>query len=463
MVCKSTYINILLAIVTSQDIDPINISSQSNEYAIETFNSGLRIRIKPQHEYDNWYFRGALIKNDNQFLYRLGLSGNESEISPNKFTYIKPYTNGKFYVGNIRQSFGQGLIWSSPYGRMRSFLSVSSLIKDQFKLKSELSGQSKLENWYIGNAVELLNLQTLIIMDKNLQSISLKSGPISINYTEANEFKSTSMAWNKKWDIVNITGELAENNNQYAFINNLIFSQSTWPTWLLRIILIPQDWKTVDGKTGAGKSSNVNGVLLHGIHKTKHLKLSGWINYETTQQQIEGSLIDAKTDYMSQLSLGKSPQLLSRYRKIETISQSSSLAENGLISWDNFYAIDEWYKFQLKYIFKVESQFHFKNANQTGYLFNINYSQKINERWQLFWGGYVCNLWDEGKFYLYQQGLDGELLIQFISESQTKVYQITKCNINQILSFSNRVEFSRIPSRHKNTHFFFVLQLDIVF
>ena len=251
-----------------------------------TFNSGLRLRIKPQHEYDNWYFRGALHKNDNQFLYRLGLSGNESEISPNKSTYIKSYTNGKLYVGNLRQSFGQGLIWSSPYGRMRIFLSISSLIKNQFKLKPELSSQSKLDDWSVGNSVKLLNLQTHIIMGKNLHSISLKGGPISINYTKSNEFKSSSIAWNKSWNIINITGEIAEINNHYAFINNLKISKSTWPTWLLRIKLIPQDWKTVEGKTGTGKSSNVNGILLHGIHKTKQLKISGWINYEITQQQI---------------------------------------------------------------------------------------------------------------------------------------------------------------------------------
>ena len=63
---------------------------QENDYNVETFNSGLRLRVKPQQKYDNWYFRGVLHKNDNQFLYRLGLSGNESEISPNKSIYIMP-------------------------------------------------------------------------------------------------------------------------------------------------------------------------------------------------------------------------------------------------------------------------------------------------------------------------------------------------------------------------------------
>ena len=121
MECKLIYISLFLLLVFSQDLDPINVNIQENDYNVETFNSGLRLRVKPQQKYDNWYFRGVLHKNDNQFLYRLGLSGNESEISPNKSTYIKSYTNGKLYVGNLRQSFGQGLIWSSPYGRMRSF------------------------------------------------------------------------------------------------------------------------------------------------------------------------------------------------------------------------------------------------------------------------------------------------------------------------------------------------------
>ena len=166
---------------------------------------------------------------------------------------------------------------------------------------------------------------------------------------------------------------------------------------------------------------------------------------------------------MSQLTWGKSPQLLCRYRKIETLNQSHIIAENGITSKQNYYSIDEWYKFNLKYIFKTEFQFHFTNGKQSGYLIDLKYSQKINETWQLFWGGYVCKLWDEGKFYLYQQGLDGEFLIQFISESQSKVYQITKYHLNQNLSFSTRAELIKMASRNNNAQFSFVVQLDIVF
>jgi len=84
----------------------------------------------------------------------------------------------------------------------------------------------------------------------------------------------------------------------------------------MRVKSIPKNWETIDEKIGAGKSSNVNGLLLHGIHKNKYIKFSVWLNYETTQAQLEEKLKDTKTDYMSQLSLGKSPQLLFRYRKL---------------------------------------------------------------------------------------------------------------------------------------------------
>jgi len=53
--------------------------------------------------------------------------------------------------------------------------------------------------------------------------------------------------------------------------------------------------------------------------------------------------------------------------------------------------------------------------------------------------------------------------ILFISESQSKVYQITKYHLNQNLSFSTRSELFKMASQNKNAQFSFVVQLDIVF
>jgi len=102
------------------------------------------------------------------------------------------------------------------------------------------------------------------------------------------------------------------------------------------------------------------------------MKFTGWINYETTQEQLEGKLKDTKTDYRPQLSLGKSPQLLFKYQKIESINQSSLITENGIFVWQNFYSINKWYKLKLKYTFDFETQFHFLDGKLLGLLKNIN-------------------------------------------------------------------------------------------
>ncbi len=434
-----------------------------DDYPLENFNSGFRLRVKPQPQYDDWYLKGALNNDSHQLLYRLGIRGNTSEISPNKSAYIKLYPKGEFFAGNLSHAFGQGLLWSSPYGRMRNFSAVSSLIKDQFKTKSELSSQSKFDEWMIGNSHQLFNLKTHILWGENLQSIALKLPSISINFTQLSPSQYTTIAWNKNWNIINMTGEIAENNRQYAFIGNLKLSNPKWPTWLIRVKSIPQNWKTVEGKAGSGKSSNVNGILLHGIHKTTFLRLSGWINYETAQQQTEGILKDTKSDYMSQLTLGKKSNIQLRYRKIQAITPSSSQAHNGITMWQNYYLVDEWYKLTLKYIVHFETQFHFINGRHVGSLVNLNYLQKIDKNWQLYWGGHVCNLWDNGKFYLYQRGLDGEFLIQHLSQNQIKVYHIIKYQMNQTVAFSSRTEFLKITSQNESFNFSFSIQLDIVF
>ena len=77
------------------------------------------------------------------------------------------------------------------------------------------------------------------------------------------------------------------------------------------------------------------------------------------------------------------------------------MTENGIISEQNFYFIDEWYKLKLNYFVDLEAQFHFINGKQVGLLVNLNYLQKIDKNWQLFWGVHVCHLWNGGKFYLY--------------------------------------------------------------
>jgi len=72
-------------------------------------------------------------------------------------------------------------------------------------------------------------------------------------------------------------------------------------------------------------------------------------------------------------------------------------------------------------------------------------------------------LWDEGKFYLYQQELNGELLIKSLSENQIKLYQILKYKLNQTISFSNRLEKFKKSTFHKDFELLFAIQMDIVF
>ncbi len=433
------------------DVDPIDATEFEDVMENDSISSAFRVNINEQ---DRWKIQWQLDKYNFEFFSKF--KTNDASQDPlNKTMLTYQWKNNKVYWGNAYPQFAQGLIWSSPYGRMRSPTSTSQLIKNNIEIKRNGSSTDKLNMNALTWTTKWRTLfKSSISLWQNGYTIINGLGPVSILYNNFNEQQWFSVGWELQLNHINLSGELANKDSNFSTIANF-YVKSEMSKTLLRISYFDSQWTSINGKIGFGKSENIHSLFLQHQQKFYKSLLSCWYYFESENESKESAIIPQKEDINLFLHVPIFKNLQLNYRVIKSPLTNFILNEYGLEIIEYEIETNQWVKLKWGNNFKITSQIHFDNDGYKGALGSILFIYNI-EKYQLKFGAVTST--DYGTFYQFQQGLAGEFLIDKIYGEQKQIFTVGKINYNERLQLSCRIEY-----KFEQKNFQGAAQLDIVF
>jgi hypothetical protein len=434
----------------SMDIDPIDASAFDQGMEVDSISTAFSVNINEQ---DRWKIQWQIDKQNFEFFTKFK-TDDTSQDPLSKTMLAFQWSRSEVYWGNAHPQFAQGLIWSSPYGRMRSTTSASQLIKNKLKLKRNGSSTDKLKKNAFTWTTEWWRCKSAFSYWQNGFTIINGFGPVSILYNNYNERHWFSMGWDVQLNNINLSGEWANNDSRFASIINFYVKSERSKT-LVRISNFDTEWTSINGKIGFGKSENVHSIFLQHQQKVFNSLFSCWYYFEDEKENKGSVIFSQKDDISLFFHIPNLYSLQFNYREVKSPITNYSLNEYGLEVAEHENQINQWVKFKWGKNIKISSQFHFGNGEYKGALGSVLFIYSF-EKYELKFGAFTSI--NDGTFYKFQQGLTSEFLIDKINGEQNQIFTVGKFNYNERLQLSYRIEYEFEDKKFQGA-----AQLDIVF
>jgi hypothetical protein len=385
---------------------------------------------------------------------------------------------GSFYVlkskivlGNIGINFGQGLLFSNKYGRMRSVSNPGSVFRDMQKTKEDLSSAFTKDLMGVGI---IKNIRKFTVKALLLQNNS-HSNPVNIGICEISKISKqesvsfhvgyqkmqpnildfiSNVHFSKKLYKITFSGEVACSLNLLSYIINL--KKETGPfSILLQKRYFPKNWQSIIGGPVSGFSSGENetGLFCGFRFKNKHILMSAWIDMYK-ENEIDEAPINIGSDKLIYLStnlkqFGKS---FVQIREKEKYSFSTS-SEFGIESSMWILQTKQNFKFQhnfkryldLKislYMCRIKSELL---ADEKGSLLSVKIKKQMdNNNYEAGLNIYKIDSWD-ARIYQFNPSLRGEFNLKafygkgcsFFAKTSYKFTPQTIVSFRGFLNFEN--------------------------
>ena len=400
------------------------------EYENQTYLEDfiVRMRIEPLRKNEKWHNKIQYSNDKYSIMLRSDYKTDNFNSAITGFSIKGEWSKISIIVGTFKTEIGQGLLFSSEYGRIKNSGNIFSPVKSNLKVKQNISSTALDGSTGIVVNHNLLQFSHSILIDKNNRSNTyfarvgdrLNHIGISLNFTEIKPTAISSF-WHIKKQGYFWSGELAARKKISAYITTVGF-KSQHNKWIINYRYFPTNWQTVIGRPYSAfyRDQNETGILLLLQQKIKQFTISTWLDTYSELAYFNNEPLKNGYDfYISfQYKIDAFTRVSFSYREKKKDDLVDVDYENitHQIWSDKLIRIGK-----IQFIIPVIGSLHITYSSlnidpeptETGYLISKRFDIFTHDKFE-----YSCNLnyyktdtWDS-RLYSYSPGLPGEFNIK---------------------------------------------------
>lgn len=469
-------LSFLLSQNSPSNSDPEDYTTDVDEVSQISFEqNNCRIRVQPEDIDEKWYYLQILKFNRIIAGWRIDKIAEEKEFSNKKFSFSWINPKSKFLLGNVKVELGQGHLFSSKYGRIKSYENSIQIAKQKQIINIDLSSYSNDDMYgaYYQYHIKSSFISDFIITNQlKFASLRWKNTPFDLRLTTVSMNKNLSTSLVNEFSFGNIilNSEIVFQSPGMSFIMNGYIDKPTFK-WLIQKRVLSSNHANMFGKpytTLGGK--NEKGLLIAYYLKTNKIIWSGWLDVYSQMQNYESQPLLRGSDYYFGVKYNfNSNHLLELRLRTKNNLESTIITENDLEN--QYWEIIKKNKISVKYKNPRTSTTLQYNTitsklrkNEKGLL--VGFSMDVYETSQKkFIGGfnvYKTDSWDS-RMYIYEPGLKGEFRIRSFYDKGYSIFSKFIWNPSPVIFLSARISLDH--ASHNQTYFQqnVAVQMDIVF
>ncbi len=435
----------------------------------------VRLRIAPNIESEKWY--NKLNFNNNKYAIMLR-SDYKSPGSSNSITGYAIRGNWRKFsiiAGTFKTEIGQGLLYSSEYGRIKSSNNIFSPVKSTWGVKQNSS--STAIDGSIGVAIQYNtnNFSSSVICEnKDSYTYLARIGNRDKHFGITSNFHSEKFsAGSSFWKLEKLgyffSGEIGVHNTLNAYITSVGFNTRK-NKWMISYRYLPENWSTVTGRPYSAfyRDKNETGILLSVYQKVNNISISSWLDLYKELQFIANEPMKIGYDFYisSKIPFDSNKSISLSYREKE---------KNALVTVDIQNITHQIWTANLIRIGKLQmvmpivgsikfiySTIHSEiKATESGYLLSkdFDFFKTANIEYSVNIIYYETDSWDS-RLYSYTHGLPGEFKIKSFYGNGSELTHLLQMNIGKNTYVGLKYNHNLINKQSTNLKTDITIQID---